>query len=170
MDKATQRTVLEAIKTAIITELRGYEIYLAAAERAKDAAARMMFQQLAEDEKHHKLFLERNFRSILERGEWEVPATPANLSPLDDSKIVNEKVMSQIKGGAFETAVVAAGVELERSAIEFYKKAAAECEDEESAKVFGFLANWEADHLRSLSALEAQLSEQYFADQGFARF
>ena len=36
MDQATRKIVLEAIKTAIITELRGYEIYKAAAERATD--------------------------------------------------------------------------------------------------------------------------------------
>lgn len=33
MDHATKRIVLEGVKTAIITELRGYENYRAAAER-----------------------------------------------------------------------------------------------------------------------------------------
>ena len=76
MDHANQRIVLEAIKTAIITELRGYEIYKAAAERASDPAAKQMFSSLAEDERHHKMFLERNYKSVLEDGEWAVPATP----------------------------------------------------------------------------------------------
>ena len=47
MDHATKKIVLEAIKTAIITELRGYEIYKAAAERTEDPAAKLMFEKLA---------------------------------------------------------------------------------------------------------------------------
>jgi len=167
MDEASRKIVIEAIKTAIITELRGYEIYKAAAERATDAAAKQMFGHLAEDERHHKIFLEKNFRSVLEKGEWAVPATPENLSPLDDSEIVNPDFLKRVKGGAFEMAVVAAGCELERSAITFYRKAAEDCPDEESAKVFSFLADWEKDHLNSLNALESRMKDEYFADQGF---
>lgn len=170
MDQANRKIVAEAIKTAIITELRGYEIYKAAAERATDPSAKRMFASLAEDEKHHKMFLERNFQSVIESGEWAVPATPENLSPLDDSEIVNPDFLKRVKGGAFEMAVVAAGCELEKSAIEYYRKAADECPDPESAKVFRFLADWEKDHLNSLNELEKRMKDEYFASQGFAPF
>ena len=170
MNEANRKIVLEAIKTAIITELRGYEIYKAAADRATDPAAKQMFGSLAEDERHHKMFLEKNFQSVLERGEWVVPATAENLSPLDDSEIVDSDFLKRVKGGAFEMAVVAAGCELEKSAISYYKKAADECPDEESAKVFRFLADWEKDHLRHLTELEARLKDEYFASQGFSPF
>lgn len=170
MNRKDRNTVLEAIKMAIITELRGFEIYNAAVERTDDPTAKLMFKQLADDELHHKKFLEKNFRSVLETGEWAVPATPETLTPFDQSEIVSQKVIDRVKAGSFEMAVVAAGVELERSAIEFYNKAAKDCPDEESAAVFSFLANWEADHLRSLILLEGHMREQYFAKQGFARF
>jgi rubrerythrin len=170
MDHATRRIVLEAVKTAIITELRGLEIYKAAAERAVDPSAKQMFHSLADDEKHHKEFLEKNFRSLLEKGEWAVPATPENLSPLDHTDIVTPEFLQRVKGGDFEMGVVAAGCELELSAINFYKKAAKECPDEESAKVFQFLAEWEAGHLESLMQLEARMKESYFADLGFTPF
>jgi rubrerythrin len=170
MDEANRKIVLEAIKTAIITELRGYEIYKAAAERATDPAAKQMFASLAEDERHHKLFLEGNFQSVFEKGEWAIPATAENLSPLDDSEIVNPDFLKRVKGGAFEMAVVAAGCELEKSAISYYKQAAADCPDEESAKVFSFLADWEKDHLNALTELERRLKDEYFASQGFAPF
>jgi len=170
MDQATRKIVGEAIKTAIITELRGLEIYKAAAEKATDPAAKQMFEKLAEDERHHKEFLETNFRSVIEKGEWAVPATPENLSPLDDSEIVNDDFLKRVKGGAFEMAVVAAGATLELTAINYYKKAAAECPDEESAKVFRFLSEWEADHLKALSDLEERMKDEYFASQGFSPF
>jgi rubrerythrin len=127
-----------------------------------------MFGALAEDERHHKVFLERNFQSVLEKGEWAVPATPENLSPLDDSDIVNPDFLKRVKGGAFEMAVVAAGCELEKSAISYYKKAAEDCPDEASAKVFRFLAEWEKDHLHALNQLETRLKDEYFASQGFS--
>ena len=168
MDNAARKIVLEAVKTAIITELRGLEIYKAAAERTTDPSARVMFQSLANDEQHHKDFLEQNFRSLLQKGEWSVPATPENLSPLDESEVITPQFLKRVKGGSFEMAVVAAGCELELSAINFYTKAADECPDEESSKVFRFLADWEKGHLDALNELEERMKDQYFADQGFA--
>ena len=168
MDEATKKIVIEAIKTAIITELRGYEIYKTAAERSTDPAAKYMFEKLAEDEKHHKHFLEKNFKSVLETGTWAVPATPENLSPLDDSEIIDKDFLQRVKGGSFEMAVVATGCQLELSAINYYKKQAEECPDEETAKVFRFLATWEADHLEQLNTLEERLKDLYFADLGFS--
>jgi rubrerythrin len=168
MDSATRKIVLEAVKTAIITELRGLEIYKAAAERTSDPAARQMFESLADDERHHKEFLETNFRSLLDKGEWAVPATPQNLSPLDHSDIITPEFLQRVRGGDFEMGVVAAGCQLELSAVNFYKKAAEECPDEESAKVFRFLSDWEADHLESLTRLEERMKDQYFADLGFS--
>jgi rubrerythrin len=168
MDQATRKIVLEAVKTAIITELRGLEIYKAAAERTTDPSARIMFQSLANDEAHHKEFLESNFRSLLEKGTWSVPATPENLSPLDESEVITPQFLKRVKGGSFEMAVVAAGCELELSAINFYSKAADECPDDESANVFRFLADWEKGHLDALTELEERMKDQYFADQGFS--
>lgn len=170
MDESTRQIVLEAVKTAVITELRGEEIYQAAAERSTDPAAAQMFKSLAEDERQHKSFLEQNFKSLLERGEWSIPATPENLTPLDHSDIVSEDFLQRVKGGTFEMAVIAAGCELERAAIRFYEGQAEECPDEESCEVFRFLANWEKSHLDALTDLEARLRDQYFADQGFAPF
>lgn len=168
MNNASRKIVLEAVKTAIITELRGLEIYKAAAERTTDRSAKLMFESLANDEAHHKHFLEKNFESLLAKGEWSVPATPENLTPLDDSQVITPQFLKRVKGGAFEMAVVAAGCELEMSAIHFYSKAADECPDEESAEVFRFLANWEKGHLEALTELEERLKEQYFAERGFA--
>lgn len=170
MNEASKRVVLEAVKTAIITELRGLEIYKAAAEKAEDPSARQMFLSLADDEEAHKRFLERNFESLLKDGRWAVPATPENLGALDHSEVITPDFLKRVKGGAFEMGVVAAGVMLERTAIEYYSQAANECPDEESAKVFRFLATWEKDHLESLQQLEVRLRDQYFADQGFAPF
>ena len=170
MNETTRKKVLEAVRTAIITELRGLEIYRAAAEKTEDPAARQMFLSLADDEEQHKTFLERNFESLLKDGTWSVPATPENLTPLDHSEVITPEFLDRVRGGAFEMGVVAAGVTLEKTAIDYYRRAASECPDEESAKVFEFLATWEEDHLRTLQDLEARLRDQYFADQGFAPF
>lgn len=170
MDEGTKKLVLEAVKTAIITELRGLEIYQAAAEKTNDPAARKMFKALADDERVHKEFLEKNFQSLLSSGTWSVPATPENLSPLDDSDIISRDFLKKVKGGSFEMGVISAGVELERTAIDYYKKQAAECPDEEAAKVFKFLSEWEVAHLDSLSELERQMKDSYFSERGFAPF
>ncbi len=168
MNEATKQAVLEAVKTAIITELRGLEIYRAAAEKATDPAAKQMFLALAEEEKEHKEFLEKNFRSLLASGEWSVPATPENLGGLDHPPIITPEFLQRVKGGDFEMAIVSAGVELERAAIEYYAKQAKESPDEETRKVFEFLSKWEESHLRQLDELQSHLRDQYFADRGFS--
>ena len=170
MNDETKKAVLEAVKTAIITELRGLEIYAAAAERTTDASAKLMFQSLADDERLHKEFLEKNYRSVLQEGVWAVPATPQNLTPLDHSDIVTPEFLKRVKGGSFEMAVIAAGVELERSAIEYYRAAAEACPDETVAATFRFLSDWEKGHLESLSELERRMRDQYFAELGFSPF
>jgi rubrerythrin len=170
MDQATRNAVLEAVKTAIITELRGLEIYRAAAERAADPSAKQMFQCLADDEKVHKDFLEANYRSLLASGVWSVPATPENLSPLEHSEAITPDFLKRVKGGDFEMAVIAAGVELERSAIAYYSAQAAECPDQASRDTFRFLAEWEKGHLEALSDLEHRMRDLYFAQQGFSPF
>jgi rubrerythrin len=169
MDRASRSIVLEALKTAIVTEIRGHEIYKAAAEKATDPNARIMFQKLAEDELAHKFFLEQNFKTVLKDGTWSVPATAENLSPLDATEIITPEFLRRVKGGTFEMAVIATGATLERAAIDFYLAAADGCPDEESARVFRFLATWEQDHLKSLSELDLRMRDEYFADQGFAR-
>ncbi len=168
MDQTTRHAVLEAVKTAIITELRGLEIYKAAAQRAGDPAARQMFEALADDEQAHKDFLDRNYQSLLKDGTWSVPATPANLTPLDHSEIITPDFLKRVKGGAFEMAVIAAGVELERSAIEYYRGQAQACPDAAAKETFRFLAEWEKGHLEALVDLEHRMREVYFAEQGFS--
>ena len=168
MKEATLKPLLEAVKTAIITELRGFEIYRAAVDRCTDPSAKLMFQSLADDEQAHKEFLEKNYRSLLAQGEWSVPATPENLTPLDHSDIITPDFLRRVKGGAFEMAVIAAGVELERSAIEYYRTQARECPDETGRTTFEFLAQWEKGHLESLQELERQMRDQYFSDLGFS--
>lgn len=170
MDQQTRAAVLEAVKTAIITELRGLEIYRAAAERATDPSAKQMFRSLADDESAHKDFLERNYRSLLATGEWAVPPSPEALNPLDHTEVITPEFLKRVRGGSFEMAVIAAGVELERSAIEYYRAQSVSCPDEASRDTFRFLADWEKGHLEALVDLERSMRDQYFADQGFSRF
>lgn len=169
MEETTLKAVLEAVKTAIITELRGYEIYKAAAERAQDPDVKTMFESLARDEAMHKQFLERNYQGLLQEGRWTVPASPEALTPLDHSDVIGPSFLKRVKGGSFEMAVIATGVELERSAIEYYKRQAASCPDETARATFEFLADWEVGHLEALADLERQMRDEYFAQQGFSR-
>jgi rubrerythrin len=169
MEESTRDAVLEAVKTAIITELRGLEIYKAAAERATDPDVKVMFEGLAQDEAMHKQFLERNYQGLLREGRWTVPASPEALTPLDHSDVITPAFLKRVKGGAFEMAVIATGVELERSAIEYYRRQAAACPDESARATFEFLADWEVGHLDALAQLEARMRDEYFAEQGFSR-
>ncbi len=170
MDQSTRQAVLEAVKTAIITELRGLEIYKAAAGQSTDPSAKQMFQALADDEAAHKDFLEKNYQSLLKDGTWSVPATPENLSPLDHSEIITADFLKRVKGTDFEMGVIATGVLLEKTAIDYYRDQARNCPDETARKTFGFLADWEKGHLESLVELERSMRDQYFAQQGFSPF
>lgn len=168
MRKEQLQSAIDAVRTAIITEIKGLELYNTAASRAEDPDARRMFEMLADEERRHKAYLETHYASLVQSGEW----AKTELKPQEQDDvgefIIDDSFRRALRRGDFEMAVVALAVDLEAKAVNFYKEVATKSEDPETRKVFEHLVAWEEGHHRQFLALEKELRDAYFADRGFS--
>ncbi len=169
MSDMQARTALDAIKTAILAEMQGLELYRSAAERTKDPEAKKMFEMLAREESEHNAMLRQQFQSLVNDSKW---LPPPQVDPDDGfaGLVADEAWRKSLEFGNMELSVVSIGVGLETRAIAFYQKAADMTEDPEGKKVFEWLVSWERGHLKWLQWLEDDLKTKFWSDQNFAPF
>lgn len=168
MNKEQLQTAIDAVRTAIITEIKGHELYKTAAAKAEDPEARRMFEMLAEEEQRHKVYLENHYASLVESGEWSRTEPSALSKERMEEFIIDDSFRRSLRRGTFEMAVVALAVDLEAKAVQFYKEVATNADDEETRNVFKQLVGWEEGHHRQFLAMEKELRDAYFSDRGFA--
>lgn len=168
MTDLQKQAVIEAIKSAIMVEIKGKELYNHAVTQAKDGAIRVLFEMLAKDEDDHVRILQNQYRHLMEEGKIDLD----DVSPVEVEhgalNIVDDEIKKSIQRGTFEMAVIAIGCDLERKAISFYKEQAAKTEDDQLKQLFTWLTEWEAGHLSALIELESSYQDAYWADQGFS--
>ncbi len=167
MDQKQLSSAIDAVKTAIMTEMQGYELYKGAAERTTDPEARRMFQLLADEEENHSRMLHEQFKSLMQS---HVFAAPPKVEEGEgfETLVADPKWRKSLRFGNMELSAVSIGSNLEARAIAFYKKCAETTQDPEGRKVFEWLVLWEEDHLKWMQTLEDELKERYWADQGFS--
>jgi len=167
MDEKQLSSAIDAVKTAILTEMQGYELYKSAAERTTDPEARRMFLLLAKEEETHNQMLYEQFQSLMKEKKWAPPKTLAHGEGFEDL-VADEAWRKSLRFGTMELSVVALGSSLEAKAIAFYRNAAQTTPDPEGRKVFHWLVEWEEGHLKWMQWLEEDLKQRFWAEQGFA--
>ncbi len=168
MKKEQLQTAIDAVRTAIITEIKGLELYQAAASKAEDPDARRMFQMLADEERAHKSYLERHYESLIQTGNWAERALDQRDEERVGEFILDDTFRRSLRRGNFEMAVVAIAVDLEAKAVGFYREVAERSEDPETRRVFEHLAQWEEGHHKQFLEMEKELRDAYFSDRGFS--
>ena len=167
MDEKLQRMV-QAIKDAIMTEIKGQQLYSHAAATTEDPTARALFQDLADDEDEHVALLEAQYRHLLEEGRIDLSEVhPAELDH-GAGHVIDDDFRRSLKRGKFELAVISIGCDLESRAIQYYREQAERAEDPDLKQLFTWLSEWEVGHLDHLKELEQMLQDAYWSDQGFA--
>ena len=147
MDQKQLTSAIDAVKTAILTEMQGYELYKGAAERTTDPEARRMFHLLAKEEEGHNQMLHEQFKSLMKEQKFTPPPTLAHGEGFE-TLVADEQWRKSLQFGTMELSVVAIGASLEARAIALYKKSAEDTVDPEGKKVFEWLVHWEEDHLK----------------------
>ena len=167
MDPKTE-TMIQAVKDAIMTEIKGQQLYSHAAATTEDPAAKAMFTALARDEDEHVALLQAQHRSLVDAGRIDLSQVhPAEVDH-GAGHVIDDSFRKSIKRGTFEMAVIGIGCDLENKAITYYKEQAAKAEDPDLKQLFTWLAEWEVGHLEHLVELEKMLQDEYWADQGFS--
>jgi rubrerythrin len=161
---------LTALQMAIQTEIDGHSFYQSFAERSGDPDAQRIFDRLARDEIMH-LELLRNTRAALEEsGEWaeykglvpqDVPAAPI---------FSQERVRQNIVAHTSDLSALRVAYLIEKDAVDFYTRAAAQTDDENGRRMFKDLAAMEQGHLRLLEGEYNSLMGSFQSAMGFSPF
>jgi rubrerythrin len=167
---AAWKDVAEACRRAIQAEIEGQHFYLMAAQATSDAKGKAIFERLAAEERLHEGFLRAHYDSLLREG---TPAQGQELgkpSALEGpNPIFSADLRERIATAHYEMTALAVGVQLERSATDFYRAAAAQA-PEPAKGFFTDLAAWEQTHYEGLLRQQEELKEAYWSAGGFAPF
>jgi rubrerythrin len=167
-EDAKKQAMIEAVKQALMVEIKGQELYSHAADKTEDPAARALFEALAKDEDDHVRILKTQYQSLMKDGRIDLSTVhPAEVDH-GSHMIIDDNFKKSIRRGTFEMAVIGIGCDLENKAISYYREHAAKAEDADLRQLFTWLAEWEDGHLEQLLELEKIYQDAYWADQGFS--
>lgn len=152
MGKETLQRSLDALKSAILGEVKGWEFYNAAAKKTASVSGQKMFTQLGKDEVDHQKWLEDVYDRIAAGHEGLTPKHVIKHKPIDKklkpiSPVDKRRVVKKVKERTDEIEAVLIGIKLEEDAINFYKEALEQPDIiEEVKKLFKRLVEFEESH------------------------
>lgn len=158
---------VEVFKQAILNEVEGYEFYKMAAYNAEDKEVKETFLMLANEELKHIEWLRDAFNKLSVNPEdHSTLATLENPPSPEIFKWENLKTQS----ASLAISVFGIAIEMERSSVEFYKKASSESPYEAAKQLFDVLAKWEQAHMEQFSKAYDQMIDGWWSEQSFAPF
>ncbi len=167
----SQKKVAEALRQAIQAEVEGQHFYRMAATSTDDPKGKKVFAKLASDEALHEGWLRAHHESFVKNG---VPAPGVKIEQPDDmggsSPIFSDAIKARIRSAHFEMTALSVGVQLEMSAVKFYRQAAQEATDPLIREFFRELERWETLHYGALLRQQDELKESYWSASGFSPF
>jgi rubrerythrin len=174
MGDAQVESALLALDVAIQTEKDGREFYIRAAESTADTGGKVLFTSLADDELEHLRLLETQRESLAKEGEWhsgldgEHKERPVQIegAPLFSRAALAENV------GAYTSDLSALRMAflIEKDAVAFYTKAAAQIEDPGGKAMYQRLVEMEKEHQRILEEEYEALASEFWSTMGFEPF
>ncbi|MFQ5870371.1 MAG: ferritin family protein [Candidatus Zixiibacteriota bacterium] len=170
MDEATKR-IAEGLLKAIQLEVDGQHFYRMAAKSTADPRGREVFERLAREEEEHQRFLKTQYKSVSETG---APSKEVRLgSPADlsgTSPVFSDQIQTRLREAHYEMSALSIGIQLELSAIKFYRAEAAAVTDPTVRSFYTELAEWESGHYNALLRQQEMLKEDYWHAGGFYPF
>ncbi|MCP4581206.1 MAG: ferritin family protein [candidate division Zixibacteria bacterium] len=164
------KRILDGLMKAMQAEVDGHNFYKMAANSADDEKGKEVFMALAQDEVEHYMFLKAQYDSYLKNGKADMTAVLGNPSADAEGSIFSDSFRSRIKEAHLEMTALSIGVQLEESAIKFYRAEAEAVSDPAVKEFYNELAAWEENHHRRLLKQQQELTEDYWHAGGFYPF
>jgi rubrerythrin len=163
------KEILDGLKTAMEAELTGFNFYKMAADNVTDPGAKKALSQMAEDEMGHFNYLKHQYKSVLEKGDYDFAR--AFMKPAEDemeSPIFSDAIKERIKESHYEVTVLTIGTKLELDAMAFYRSCAEKAASPEAKQFYNALADWEQKHYKAFQNALDTMKESYWAANDFA--
>jgi len=171
MDDAAKTQITEGLLKAIQAEQDGFHFYMMAASNTEDRQGKEVFEKLAQEEMDHNRYLRHQYEHIQSTGEADPEFKLEHKVDLSgESPIFSPVLKARIKEAHFEMSAVSIAIQLELSAMSFYKEQAGSCSDPAVKHFFQELASWESTHYHALLRQQESLKGDYWSDGGFSPF
>jgi rubrerythrin len=164
-DKST-----EILKNAILLEKRGHAFYAKVAEQATGGAVRRFFELMAEEEVKHIRILSDQFKTYHEEKRFKPPPETGGRGFETAEAILSDDLKQQISAADYEAAAISAAMAMEQKAIEIYNGRSSEATDPNEKALYRWLADWEQQHLESLSEINNDITREIWHDNSFWPF
>ena len=171
MDETSRAQISAGLLKAIQAEQDGYHFYLMAARNTEDRQGREVFEKLAQEELDHNRYLRHQYEHIQATGAADPDFKLEHKVDLSgESPIFSSVLRARIKQAHFEMSSLSIAIQLELSAMSFYKEQAGASADPTVKRFFQELASWEGTHYHALLRQQESLKGDYWNDGGFSPF
>ena len=161
--------LLEAVKIGIKGELDSINIYQTALSGSDDPEVRAFLQSRIEEEKSHYNYLLEYYKKLdqgtnIEDIKVEIDDIE-ELSPIISAEFVKRIASNQLIFSSLSTAAL-----LEKNAIDFYRRSAAETVNSDLKIFFELLVKWETKHYEDLMDIQKEAEKEYWQINRFEPF
>jgi len=157
---------LDILKGAILLEYKGKALYESVAQKSDIDAVRELFGFLVKEEEKHIELLKKQFTEIVKGNDFDAADFAADEQSAFN-QILTEKIGKEVSAASYESAVIAAALELEKKAVEYYSAQEMKTENIEEKKIFKWLTVWEKEHMMMMAKLDEEIKEQVWYDNAF---
>lgn len=169
--KTTTERMLQGLEKAIQAEVDGYHFYMMASKSTEDPQGREIFERMAQDEVKHARFLQEQYDSMKTTGKPDPAITLGAATEFKgEHPIFSKALQERVKNAHLEMSALSIGVQLELSAVKFYRSEADDAADPVVASFYRELADWESGHYHALLAQQNALRSDYWSDGRFSPF
>lgn len=158
--------ILEAMKS----EVDGYNFYMMASKSTQDPQGKIVFERLAKEEMEHVQFLKLQYKAVIETGNIAPDKHLTKTAFTSISPIFSDSIKDRVKDAHYEMTALSVGIQLELSAIQFYKEQENKVNDPGIKSFYRELADWETTHYQVLLKQQNDLKEDYWSQGDFAPF
>jgi rubrerythrin len=162
-----EKREISLIKQAILKEVRAYEFYKLSASQAQQEEIKQALITLSKEEMKHVSWLHDLFDKI--KSDSMDDYTLASIDVLPTEQLLKWDVVKEENLNMLVT-VFGIAIDMEKSAVDFYKNAMEESEIPEAKKLFEILSKWEATHMAQFQRDYDVLMDEWWATQSFAPF
>lgn len=157
---------VDIIKGAILLEHRGKALYESVVQTTGNEAVKQLFKFLVGEEKKHITLLNKQYESLVKGGAFDLSGEKPGDSPAAN-QVLTKDIVSGISGAGYESAVIAAALDFEKKAVQFYSEQAESTGSEEEKKLYNWFNRWETEHMKMLAKLDNEIKEQVWYDNSF---
>lgn len=161
-----ENKVIDIIKGAILLEHRGKALYESVAQKTDVEAVKELFEMLVNEEEKHIEILGKQFALVSKGKDFDAAGLDAVKGTTADT-ILSEKIIKNVSGAGYESAVIAAALEFEKNAVKYYGEHEASAGSQEEKKLFNWLVKWETDHMTMLAEIDNRIKEEIWYDNSF---